>query len=53
VPLLALGVIGWLLTSLTPNEWRALVVVVGVAIVLYFASYPSRRAAAKLSRQAA
>ncbi len=52
VPVLALAVIVWLLTSLKADEWRALVVVVGVAVVVYFASYPARRAA-KVSGSAA
>lgn len=46
VPLLALTAICWLLTSLTIDEWKALVVVIGVAIGVYAASMPSRRAAA-------
>jgi basic amino acid/polyamine antiporter, APA family len=46
IPLLAFGAIAWILSSLTAGEWRAMAVVFGVAIVLYFASLPSRRAAA-------
>lgn len=46
VPVLALGVIVWLLTSLAADEWKALLVVGAVAIVVYAASLPSRRAAA-------
>ncbi|HEX8943624.1 MAG TPA: amino acid permease [Gemmatimonadaceae bacterium] len=46
VPVLAFGVIVWLLTSLAADEWKALLVVVAVAIVVYAASLPSRRAAA-------
>ena len=45
IPVLALLVIVWLLTSLTADEWKALLVVAGVAIVVYAASLPSRRAA--------
>ena len=45
VPVLALGIIFWLLTSLSADEWKALLVVLGVAIVAYVASLPSRRAA--------
>jgi amino acid transporter len=45
VPLLAVAAIVWLLKSLTADEWKALLVVVGVAIVIYAASLPSRRAA--------
>ena len=47
VPLLAFGAIVWLLTSLTADEWKALLVVVAVAVVVYFASLPSRRAATR------
>ena len=46
IPLLAFGAIAWILSSLTAEEWKAMAVVFGVAIVLYFASLPSRRAAA-------
>lgn len=46
VPVLALAIIVWLLTSLSADEWKALLVVVAVAIVVYVASLPSRRAAA-------
>ena len=45
MPLLAIAAIVWLLKSLTADEWKALLVVVGVAIVIYAASLPSRRAA--------
>jgi hypothetical protein len=34
-----------LLTSLTGDEWKALLVVLAVAIVVYATSLPSRRAA--------
>ncbi|MDB4876756.1 MAG: amino acid permease [Gemmatimonadetes bacterium] len=44
VPLLALAVIVWLLTSLSADDWKALLVVVGVAVVVYASSLPSRRA---------
>jgi len=46
VPVLAILVILWLLTSLTPDEWKALLVVLGVAVIVYVTSLPSRRAAA-------
>jgi len=46
VPVLALGIIVWLLTSLSADEWKALLVVVAVAIVVYAASLPARRATA-------
>jgi amino acid transporter len=45
VPVLAILIIGWLLTSLTGDEWKALLVVVGVALVVYGSSHASRRAA--------
>jgi amino acid transporter len=45
IPVLAFLVIAWLLTSLTADEWKALLVVVGVAIVVYVSSLSSRRAA--------
>lgn len=50
VPLLAIAAIAWLLKSLTVDEWRALLVVLAVAIVIYVASLPARRAAS--ARQA-
>jgi len=46
IPVLAVLVIVWLMTSLTAEEWKALLVVVAVAIVVYAASLPSRRAGA-------
>jgi hypothetical protein len=36
-------VIVWLLTSLGGEDWKALLVVFGVAIVVYVSSLPSRR----------
>jgi amino acid transporter len=45
IPLLAFLIIVWLLTSLTADEWKAQLVVVAVAIVVYATSLPSRRAA--------
>lgn len=52
VPVLAIAVIGWLLASLSEDEWKAVLVVLVVAIVVYAASLPSRRArhAASVSR---
>jgi amino acid transporter len=44
VPVLAIAVIVWLMTSLTADEWKALLVVLGVAVVVYAASLSSRRA---------
>jgi basic amino acid/polyamine antiporter, APA family len=46
VPVLAVLVIAWLLTSLAADEWKALLVVLGVAVIVYATSLPSRRAAA-------
>lgn len=45
IPVAAIVVIAWLLKSLTGDEWRALLVVLAVAVVIYAASMPSRRAA--------
>ena len=45
IPIFALVVIVWLLASLTADEWKAMLVLLGVAIVVYAASLPSRRAA--------
>jgi APA family basic amino acid/polyamine antiporter len=45
IPVVAVLIIAWLLTSLTAEEWKALLVVVAVAIVVYATSLPSRRAA--------
>lgn len=46
VPFLALAVMVWLLTSLTRTEWAGLLVVIGIAAVLYVVTIPGRRAAA-------
>jgi basic amino acid/polyamine antiporter, APA family len=46
IPVLACGCIVWILSGLTADEWKAMAVVFGVAVVLYVASVPSRRAAA-------
>jgi basic amino acid/polyamine antiporter, APA family len=45
VPILAVAVIAWLMTSLSASEWKALLLLLGVAVVVYAASLPSRRAA--------
>jgi basic amino acid/polyamine antiporter, APA family len=45
IPIFALVIIAWLLASLTANEWKAMLVLLAVAIVAYAASLPSRRAA--------
>ena len=42
---LAIAAIIWFLTSLNADAWKALLVVVGVAIVVYVTSLPYRRAA--------
>lgn len=44
IPVLALVVIGWLLKSLTRDEWKSVLVVLGIGVVVYAASVPSRRA---------
>ncbi len=44
VPILALAIIAWLLTSLSLGEWKALLVVLVIAIAVYLGSMPSRRA---------
>ena len=44
VPVLAIAVIVWLLTGLTADEWKSVLVLVALAIVTYFASLPARRA---------
>lgn len=46
IPVLAVLVIAWLLASLSPGEWKALLLVVGVAVVVYATSLQSRRASA-------
>ena len=51
IPVLAVVIIAWLLTSLTSDEWKALLVVVAVAIIVYAASLPSRRAAEPASAE--
>ena len=45
VPVAAVAVIAWLMASLSSDEWKALLVVLGVAVVVYAASLPSRRGA--------
>jgi basic amino acid/polyamine antiporter, APA family len=45
VPILAFLTIAWLMTSLSADEWRALLVVIGVAVIVYASSIASRRAA--------
>ena len=46
IPILALAVIAWLLKSLTLEEWTGMFIVIGVAVVVYITSLPSRKAAA-------
>jgi amino acid transporter len=43
VPLLAVAAIAWILSGLSAREWKALLLVIGVALVVYFVSLPSRR----------
>ena len=45
VPVLALLFIARMLMTLSADEWKALLVVIGVAIVVYVSSYATRRAA--------
>ena len=45
VPVLAIAVIVWLLSSLSADEWKAVLIVIGLAVVVYLASLPGRRAA--------
>lgn len=44
VPWLALAVIAWILWGLRAEEWRAAALVVGAAVIVYFATVPARRA---------
>jgi amino acid transporter len=43
VPVLAFLAIAWLMTSLSADEWKALLVVIGVAVIVYASSMSSRR----------
>jgi APA family basic amino acid/polyamine antiporter len=45
IPVLAILLIGWLLMTLSADEWKALLVVLGVSVVVFISSVPSRRAA--------
>lgn len=45
IPVLAFCAIAWMLSSLTASEWKAMLVVFVVAVAIYLASIPSRRAA--------
>lgn len=53
IPVLAVVIIVWLLTSLTASEWKGLLAVIGAALVVYAASLPSRRAARPASETVA
>jgi amino acid transporter len=44
VPVLAFGVIAWILSSLSVAEWKAMAIVFAVGVATYFVSLPSRRA---------
>ena len=46
IPILAVAIIAWLLTSLGADEWKALLAVAGGAIVVFASSLPTRRTAA-------
>jgi APA family basic amino acid/polyamine antiporter len=50
IPILAIAAIGWLLTSLSGDEWKSLVAVVGVAIIVFASSLPARRTAAAVGQ---
>ena len=45
VPVLAIGAIAWILSSLTAGEWRAMVILIGIGLLLYVAGASARRAA--------
>lgn len=45
VPVLAIALIVWLLTGLSADEWKSVLVMIALAFVIYGASLPSRRAA--------
>ena len=45
VPVLAIALIVWLLTGLSGDEWKSVLVMIALAIVIYLASLPARRAA--------
>jgi amino acid transporter len=49
IPILAFAAIAWILSSLTAGEWKAVGIVFVVAVVLYVATTPSRRAARSVS----
>jgi basic amino acid/polyamine antiporter, APA family len=54
VPVLALAIIAWLLTGLSVNEWKAIGIVLVIAVLLYVATTgPRRRAAARTAARAA
>jgi APA family basic amino acid/polyamine antiporter len=44
VPILAFAVIVWILSTLSPDEWKSLLVIAAVAVVIFAASMPNRRA---------
>jgi amino acid transporter len=43
IPVLSLAVICWLLGSLSADEWKAVLIVLGVSVVVFVASVPARR----------
>jgi amino acid transporter len=45
VPVVAIAVIAWLLSSLSADEWTSVLILIGLTIVTYLASIPARRAA--------
>ena len=44
VPILAFLVIVWILSTLSADEWKSLLVIAAVAVVIFAASMPNRRA---------
>ena len=48
-PLLALTVIGWMLWSLEPGEWKAAAVILAAAAIVYLVTIPARRARLRLA----
>lgn len=45
IPVLAIAVIVWLLSGLTADEWKSVLIMIALAVVIYFASLPARRGA--------
>lgn len=45
VPVLAIAFIVWLLTGLSAEEWKSVLVMIALVVAIYLASLPARRAA--------